>query len=116
MPEIIDLPYWIAIPSALLLVLSGVIALTGSLGLVRLMNFYSRVHAPTMGNTMGVFCLLLASILLSTYLEQRIVLHQLLITVLLVITSPITAVLLMRAAIKRRYRHRQLRSGPSLPD
>lgn len=95
------LPFWIAVPAALLLVISGVLTVTGSLGLLRLSSFYSRIHSPTLGNTLGVFCVLVASILVSSYLEQRLIMHQLLITVLLVITSPATAMLLMRAAIHR---------------
>ncbi len=102
MPEIADLPFWIAVPAALLLVLGGIVAFTGSLGLLRLPTFYTRIHAPTMGNTLGVFSVLLASQLLTSWQERGLLLHHLLITVLLVITSPITAVLLMRAAIRRK--------------
>jgi multicomponent K+:H+ antiporter subunit G len=96
------LPIWVAIPVALLLIASGFLTLTGSLGLLRLPTFYSRIHAPTLGNTLGVFGVLLASILVSSTLEERWVVHQILITVFLVITSPVTAMLLMRAAIKRQ--------------
>lgn len=96
------LPLWAAIPAAVLLVISGILTLTGSLGLLRLRDFYSRMHAPTLGNTLGVFCVLLASILVSSTLENRAVVHQILITVFLVITSPVTAILLMRAAIRRK--------------
>lgn len=96
------LPIWVAIPVALLLLASGFLTLTGSLGLLRLPTFYTRIHAPTLGNTLGVFGVLLASILVSSTLEERYVVHQILITVFLVITSPVTAMLLMRAAIKRQ--------------
>lgn len=101
------LPLWISIPAAMLLVFSGFITLTGSLGLLRLSNFYRRIHAPTLGNTMGVFCVLVASILIASTIEQRVIVHQVLITVFLVITSPVTAMLLMRAAIKRDVRATQ---------
>lgn len=98
------LPLWIAIPVAVLLVISGFITLTGTIGLLRLPNFFSRIHAPTLGNTLGVFCVLVASILTASYIEERVVVHQILITFFLVITSPVTAMLLMRAAIKRQAR------------
>ncbi|HUG58815.1 MAG TPA: monovalent cation/H(+) antiporter subunit G [Candidimonas sp.] len=101
------LPLWVAIPAAVLLVASGILTLTGSLGLLRLKDFYSRMHAPTLGNTLGVFGVLLASILVSSTLEHRAVVHQILITVFLVITSPVTAILLMRAAIRRKLRAEQ---------
>ncbi|AEC19159.1 putative monovalent cation/H+ antiporter subunit G [Pusillimonas sp. T7-7] len=108
------LPIWITIPVALLLIISGVLTLTGSLGLLRLPTFYSRIHAPTLGNTLGVFCVLVASILVSSFLEQRLIVHQILITVFLVITSPVTAMLLMRAGIKRKLREeeRLAQQGP----
>lgn len=96
------LPLWVAIPTALLLVIAGLVTLTGSLGLLRLPTFNTRIHAPTMGNTLGIFCVLLASIFIASYLEHRPILHPILITVLLVITSPSTAILLMRAAIRRK--------------
>src|SRR3546814_11177253 len=74
-------------------------------------SFYSRIHAPTLGNTLGVFSVLLASILVSSTLEGRYVVHQILITVFLFITSPVTAMLLMRAAIKRQKRSEARRGG-----
>jgi len=102
MAELSDIPFWLAIPAAILLVLGGFIALTGSLGLIRLPTFYTRIHAPTLGNTLGVFCICVASMLVTSWLEQRVVVHQLLVTILLVITSPLTAILLMRSAIRRK--------------
>lgn len=116
MTHIADLPFWIAIPATLFLVLSGIIALVGSLGLLRLPTFYTRIHAPTMGNTLGVFCILVASIFLSSYIEKRIVVHQLLITILLVITSPHTAIMLMRSAIRRKVHQAQLEANRTTAD
>ena len=79
----------------------ALLTLLGSLGLLRLNGFYARIHAPTMGNTLGAGCVLLASMLVSSALAQRPVLHELLIAVFIVITSPVTTMLLMRAAIYR---------------
>jgi multicomponent K+:H+ antiporter subunit G len=95
------LPWWIAVPAALLLVFSGIITLIGSIGLLRLSSFYARLHSPTLGNTLGVFCVLLASILISSYLANRPVVHELIIIVFLIITSPVTAMLLTAAALRR---------------
>ena len=116
MTHIADLPFWIAIPAAFFLVLSGIIAFVGTLGLIRLPTFYTRIHAPTMGNTLGVFCIVVASIFLSSYIEKRIVVHQLLITILLVITSPHTAIMLMRSAIRRKVHQAQLDNQRTTPD
>lgn len=96
-----DVPLWAALPAALLLVCGGLLTLVGSLGLLRLKSFYARIHAPTMGNTLGAGCVLVASMLTSSALAERLVIHELLITVFILLTSPVTAMLLMRAAILR---------------
>lgn len=93
----------ISIAAAILIVLSGIITFTGTLGLVRLRHFYSRMHAPTLGNTLGVFCMLVAMILIFSFIHQKFLIHPLIITALLIITSPVTAILLMRAGIKREH-------------
>lgn len=96
-----DLPLWAALPASVLLVAGGLLALIGSLGLLRLPGFYARMHGPTMGNTLGVGCVLLASMLIGSAQEHRLVLQQLLITLFVVLTSPVTALLLMQAALYR---------------
>lgn len=95
------LPTWAALPAALLLLLGGLCSVIGALGLARLGTFFQRMHGPSMGNTLGTGCVLIASILVSTALANRLVLHEILITVLIVITAPMTAMLLMRAAVHR---------------
>ena len=75
--------------------------MVGSLGLLRLNAFYARIHAPTMGSTLGAGCVLIASMLLSSAMAGRPVIHELLITLFILITSPVTAMLLMRAAMYR---------------
>jgi multicomponent K+:H+ antiporter subunit G len=90
----------------LLLLLAGVLALIGSAGLLRLTNFYERLHAPALVTTLGALCLVLASILLSSVQEGRPVLHAALITLFLVIGAPITTMLLIRAAIQRAVQSR----------
>ncbi|MDR2187154.1 MAG: monovalent cation/H(+) antiporter subunit G [Azonexus sp.] len=96
-----DMSPWLAAPAAMLLIAAGLLALVGSLGLLRLNSFYARIHAPTMGNTLGAGCALLASMLTSSAAAGRPVIHELLITIFLLLTSPVTTMLLMRAAIFR---------------
>jgi len=102
----IDIPLWAGIPASILLVAAGLLTLIGSAGLLRFNNFFCRIHAPTLGNTMGAGCVLVASILVFSAVQQRPVVHEILITLLLFISSPITAMLLMRAAIYRGQRKR----------
>ncbi|TCZ59665.1 monovalent cation/H(+) antiporter subunit G [Roseicella aquatilis] len=96
-----DLPTWAALIVALLLLLGSGLALTGSFGLLRLRNFYERVHAPTLCTTLGIGCVLLASMLFFSALQTRLVLHELLIAGFIVLTTPVTLMLLARAALYR---------------
>lgn len=101
----LPLPPWIALPAAALLIVGGFATLIGSLGLLRLRTFYSRMHPPTMGTTLGTGCVLLASMLVSAAVAHRPVVHELLIGAFLMLTAPVTAILLMRAARSRSRDH-----------
>jgi multicomponent K+:H+ antiporter subunit G len=96
-----EFPEWVAFTASVLLILGGLITLIGSLGLVRLPNFFARMHGPSMGSTLGIGCMLLASMLLASVREGRPVVHEVLITIFVITTAPITAMLLMRAAVQR---------------
>jgi multicomponent K+:H+ antiporter subunit G len=98
-PDVI--PAWVSVPAALLLISGGLLTLIGSIGLLRLPSFYSRMHPPTMGATLGTGSVLIASMLVSTAALHRPVIHELLITLLVVLTAPVTAILLMQAARRR---------------
>jgi multicomponent K+:H+ antiporter subunit G len=87
--------------SSLLLLAGAAITLTGSLGLLRLRSFYQRVHAPTLGTTLGTACVALASIVYFSALGSRAVLHELLIIVFVTVTTPISLMVLVRAAVFR---------------
>ena len=103
MPE---LPVWATLAISVLLVVAGFFAVTGSLGLMRLPSFYSRIHAPTLANTLAAFCVVVSILIMASFVQHRFVAHSLLVSFFLIITSPVTAMLLMRAAIKRELRHR----------
>jgi len=96
-----NLPLWVTIPGSLLLIFSGILTLTGSVGLIRLKRFYSRMHTVTLGNTMGVAAVIITSILAATAEAQRPVLHEVLIVMFLILVSPVTAILLMQAGLRR---------------
>lgn len=99
--EAAELPAWAALIVAALLLLGSGLALIGSIGLLRLRSFYERVHAPTLGTTLGIGCVLLASMLFFSLLQSRFVLHEILIAVLMLMTTPVTLMLLTRAALYR---------------
>src|SRR3546814_11103512 len=74
-----DLPTWAALLTAFFVLFGAVIALIGSIGLLRLKTFYERMHAPTLGTTVGVAAILMASMICFSFLQSRIVLHEILI-------------------------------------
>ena len=89
---------------AALLVLAGaLLAFLGSLGLLRMKTFFERVHPPTMGTTLGTALVLAGSMLYFSALESRLVLHEILIAVLMTVTTPVTYLLLGRAALRREH-------------
>ncbi len=96
-----ELPMWAALIGAVLLVCGGLLCLLGAIGLLRMPTFYMRMHSPSMGNTLGTGCILIASIVVSSAMASRPVLHELLITLFMVMTAPVSAMLIMRAAIYR---------------
>lgn len=110
-----DLPLWLALAVSFLLLTGVALALIGSIGLLRLPGFYDRVHAPALISTLGIGSVLLASMLYFSLLQSRFVLHEVLIAAFVVITTPVTMMLLTRAAL---YRDRREGSDqvPPLPE
>ena len=96
-----DIPIWAALPVALLLVLGGSISLIGALGLLRLPTFYQRIHGPAVTVTLGAGSILIASALYFTVLQQRLVFHEVAIAAFLLMTAPVVAMLVTRAAVYR---------------
>lgn len=97
-----ELPLWVTVPGTLLLVAAGLLVLIGGIGLLRLPDFFARMHPPTMGTSLGTGCVLIASMLVSSSLLGRPVVHELLITLFVIVTTPVTAMLLVRAGLHRR--------------
>lgn len=86
---------------AFFLVVSGIFGFVGSYGLIKLADPMSRLHAPTKATTLGVGGVLIASILHSVLIEGHLSLHELLITLFLFLTAPITANFIAKAHIHR---------------
>lgn len=73
-------------------------ALTGSIGLLRLPDFFSRLHGPTKSTTLGVGCTLIASAIFFSD-GPGVSLHEVLVTVFLFLTAPVGAHLMCKAAL-----------------
>ncbi|HEY9199716.1 MAG TPA: Na+/H+ antiporter subunit G [Gammaproteobacteria bacterium] len=84
---------------ALCLLLGAVFAFIGSLGLARLPDFYMRLHGPTKATTLGVGGMIVGSVLHFSTRGDGLSLHELLITLFLFITAPVSAHMLAKAAL-----------------
>jgi multicomponent K+:H+ antiporter subunit G len=117
------LPPWVAAPVAFLLILGGLIVAIGALGLLRLPDFYQRIHGPAITITLGAGCILIASMLFFSGLQSRPVIHELLITIFVLLSAPVVSMLVMRAAVYRdlragklRYVNRRIEAAAGEPD
>ena len=83
----------------ILLVTGCFFTLLGAIALLKLRDFFQRVHGPAKASTLGVGCILLASILYHAVNGSGVHPREILITVFLFLTAPISAHLMSRAAL-----------------
>jgi len=96
-----DVPLWAAILVSALVLMGAVVTLIGAIGLTRMRSFYQRIHMPTLGTSFGAVGVLAASAILSTIGEERFIAHEFLIFIFVSVTTPVTLMLLARAALHR---------------
>ena len=111
-----DLPLWAALIVAALLLCGAIVTLIGSIGLLRLGDFQQRMHAPTLGSTLGAGCILLGSMLCFSVLQSRLMVHEILIALYLTVTTPAGFMLLARAALYRNRAANDLAPGDRATD
>jgi multicomponent K+:H+ antiporter subunit G len=85
-------------------------ALVGSWGLAKLPDFYTRLHGPSKASTLGVGGVLVASMIYFLAQEGALSLHELVITLFLFISAPVSAHLVAKAAL-----HLKLKSVARVP-
>ena len=73
--------------------------LIGSIGLARLPDFYMRLHGPTKATTLGVGATLIASMVYFTATTKGVSVHEVLVTLFLFITAPVSAHMMVKAAM-----------------
>jgi multicomponent K+:H+ antiporter subunit G len=83
---------------AVLLLVSGIVVLVSAIGLLRLPDFFIRMHAPALAYTVGAWTATPATIINFSAHEGVLSLYAWLVIVLLSITAPVTTVFLARAA------------------
>ncbi|HKK34671.1 MAG TPA: Na+/H+ antiporter subunit G [Paracoccaceae bacterium] len=89
---------------SLCLVIGGIFGLVGSWGLIKLQDTMQRLHAPTKATTLGVGGVLVASVLYFLLIKGSFSFHELLITLFLFLTAPITANFIAKTFIARNRR------------
>jgi len=94
-------PLWADIATAVLVVVGASFAAVGSFGLLRMPTFYRRIHAPTLGATLGVWSITLATIIFFSTQGYGLFLHAVLISFFVGLTAPITTIFVMRVALFR---------------
>lgn len=95
--------------TSVLLLIGAFFILVGSIGLVRLPEFFMRLHAPTKASTLGVGGVLLASMVYA--FNESLLIHELIITLFVFVTAPVSAHLLSQAALRLK-----LKSKARLPE
>ncbi|MDZ4131014.1 MAG: Na+/H+ antiporter subunit G [Hydrogenophaga sp.] len=95
--------------AAILIVIAAFFLMVGAIGLARLPDFYMRLHAPTKASTLGVGGVLVASMLVSAA-QGRAGVAELLITLFVFVTAPVSANLMAQAAL-----HHKLASRAPVP-
>jgi multicomponent K+:H+ antiporter subunit G len=98
-----------------LLLIASFFLLVGAVGLVRLPDFYMRLHGPTTASTLGVGSILLASMILSATHGQA-GFAELLITLFVFLTAPVSANLMAQAALHLRLPGRAMPPADAVPE
>lgn len=87
---------------SVLVLVGAVFALLGSIGLARFPDTLTRLHGPSKATTLGIGGLLLGSIVFFSARGDGSSLHELLITLFVAITTPVSAQLVAMAVRKGR--------------
>ncbi|AHL74738.1 monovalent cation/H+ antiporter subunit G [Stutzerimonas stutzeri] len=96
------MPFWIEVLVSAFLIVGSVFALVGAIGLYRLPDFFTRLHGPTKASTMGVGGIVIASMIFFSSQGDGLSLHEMLITLFLFLTAPVSAHVLAKAAMQQR--------------
>ncbi|MDP3547457.1 Na+/H+ antiporter subunit G [Phreatobacter sp. HK31-P] len=84
---------------AALILIGAFFLVVGALGLAKLPDMMRRLHGPTKATTLGIGALLIASMVYFAILRGSPSIHELLITLFLFLTAPVSAHMLAKAHI-----------------
>jgi multicomponent K+:H+ antiporter subunit G len=95
------MPLWAEITVAALLVAGGFFLFVGSFALAKLPDTMRRLHGPTKATTLGIGGMLIASIVYFWAAHGAPSVHELLITIFLFLTAPVSANLIAKAHLRQ---------------
>lgn len=87
---------------SILLLLGGSFILIGSIGLVKMPDFFMRLHGPTKATTLGMASLLTASMVFFSTTQAGLSIKEILISLFLLLTAPISGYMMIKSAIHHK--------------
>jgi len=102
---------FITIVSWLSLVLGGIFCVVGAIGLLRMPDFYTRMHAASVIETLGAGLILLGLMLQAGF--TLVTVKLLMLGLLILFVSPTATHALARAAMVRGVKHLAIEETPS---
>jgi multicomponent K+:H+ antiporter subunit G len=87
---------------SILLLVGGFFILVGSIGLVKMPDFFMRLHGPTKATTLGMAALLFSAMLFFSTTETGVSVKEILISLFLFLTAPISAYMMIKSAIHHK--------------
>ncbi len=93
---------------SVLILIGSFFLLVGSYGLAKLPDMMRRLHGPSKSTTLGIGSLLIASMLYFLVVGGQLSFHELLITIFLFLTAPVTAHMIAKAHILRSERDQSM--------
>lgn len=96
------MPFWIELLVSAFLILGSAFALVGAIGLYRLPDFFTRLHGPTKATTLGVGGIVVGAMIFFSNQGDGLSVHEMLITLFLFLTAPVSAHVLAKAALQQK--------------
>ncbi|WP_159821090.1 Na+/H+ antiporter subunit G [Colwellia sp. 20A7] len=87
---------------SILLLIGGTFVLIGSIGLVKMPDFFMRLHGPTKATTLGMASLLTAAMIFFSTTQDGLSLKEILISIFLLLTAPVSAYMMIKSAIHHK--------------
>ena len=84
------------------LIMGSFFVFVGSLGLAKLPDFFTRLHAPTKATTLGIGSILVASMIMTSARDGGFSVYELVISLFLFITAPVSAHMMAKAALHKK--------------